>query len=306
MSTTTPTHILYGHPPRELVDVHPHAQQCSPLMLASLPLEHIPENTAASAIIHAPAGTVERRYSFALALRALAIGAPLTALAANDKGGSRIAAELQAFGCKVVSESRKHHRMVTTTRPATVHGIHETLTAGGLQPHPAHGLWTQPGVFSWDKLDAGSALLLGHLPTFTGRGADFGCGIGVLSAAVLRSPTVTELTLVDIDRRAIIAAEKNIADARAKFMWADIRNGDIALSGLDFIVMNPPFHDAGIEEKTLGLAFLTRAAAMLKTGGQCWITANRHLPYEALLAKHFSRTTLITEVDGFKIFHAEK
>jgi 16S rRNA (guanine1207-N2)-methyltransferase len=304
--TTTPTHILYGLPPRDLVDIHPDARQCSPLILGSVHLADVPPASAASALMLAPPNTIERRYFLARMLTALAVGAPFTALAPKDKGGSRIAAELENFGCNVASDSRSHHRIVTTTRPATLSGIDEAMAAGDLQQHPTHGLWTQPGVFSWDRIDAGSALLLRHLPRFTGCGADFGAGIGVLSRAVLNSPTVSELTLIDIDRRATMAAQKNISDPRAQFMWADIRTSDIPLANLDFIVMNPPFHDTGIEDKTLGQAFITRAASMLRIGGQCWLTANRHLPYEALLAKLFSRSTLITEADGFKIFHAEK
>jgi 16S rRNA (guanine1207-N2)-methyltransferase len=305
MSDSAP-HILYGLPPRDLVPIPADAQQCSPLLLGSLRLADIPAASAANAIIYAPPNTLERRYVLARALAALAVDAPLTALAPKDKGGSRIAAELEAFGCSVVDESRSHHRIVTTTRPKTLHGIEDAIAAGGLHQHPTHGLWTQAGVFSWDRIDAGSALLLTHLPSFSGIGADVGCGLGVLSRAVLASNSVSQLTLLDIDRRAIQAAEKNITDSRANFLWADIRASDLALANLDFIVMNPPFHDAGIEDKSLGLTFLTRAAGMLKTGGSLWCVANRHLPYEAAFEQYFSRCTLVTEADGFKIFHAEK
>lgn len=275
-------------------------------MLGSLNLADIHASSASSATIYAPPNTLERRYVLACALAALAVGAPLTALALKDKGGSRIAAELESFGCNIVDESRAHHRIVSTTRPTTLHGIEEAIAAGGLHQHPTHGLWTQAGIFSWDRIDTGSSLLLKHVPIFTGMGADFGCGIGVLSRAVLASNSVSELTLIDIDRRAILAAKTSITDSRARCLWADIRTSDLGLSNLDFIVMNPPFHDTGIEDKSLGLAFLTRAAAMLKTGGSLWCVANRHLPYEAAFEKYFSRATLVTEADGFKIFHAEK
>ncbi|MFZ4540668.1 MAG: class I SAM-dependent methyltransferase, partial [Rickettsiales bacterium] len=164
-------------------------------------------------------------------------------------------------------------------------------------------LWTHPGVFSWDRIDVGSALLLKHLPALSGRGADLGAGIGVLALQVLKSPKVSELTLVDIDRRAITSAQKNISDARAQFVWADVRT--LALQKLDFVVMNPPFHEVGIEDRTLGQAFITCAAAMLKKGGQCWLTANTHMPYEALLAQHFVRVVLVDTADGFKIYRAE-
>ena len=57
------------------------------------------------------------------------------------------------------------------------------------------GLWSQPGVFSWNRIDPGSALLAQTLPALSGKGADFGCGVGYLAHTVLASPAVTHLTL---------------------------------------------------------------------------------------------------------------
>lgn len=304
--TDSKTHIIYGQPPRELVEIRVGVAQVSPLVPGSTALESFAAGSLASAVIYAPPGTLERRYVLAQALQALTVGAPLTALALKDKGGSRIAAELKNFGCEVVDESRKHHRIVSTTRPSELQNIAEALADGGLQQYPSHGLWTQPGVFSWDRIDVGSALLLKHLPQFAGCGADIGCGIGVLARAVLASKNVGELTLLDIDRRAIEAANRNVIDPRAQFIWADMRANDLPASDLDFVVMNPPFHDTGIEDQTLGQRFIERAAAMLKKGGKCWLTANMHLPYEALLAKYFVHVELIDQVDGFKIYRGEK
>lgn len=298
-------HLLYGHPPLTLVSVPAGAVQCSPLVIGSARMMDFPAHSVASATIYAPPSTRERRYVLARALSALAVGSPLAALAPKDKGGNRLVAELEAFGCIVTSESRQHHRIAHTTCPALLHGVAEAIAEGGFQQHPAHGLWTHAGVFSWDRLDAGTALLLKHLPTLRGTGADFGCGLGGIAQVVLQSPEVQQLTLIDIDRRAVGAATRNIPDSRAHFLWADIR-APLALENLDFVVMNPPFHEAGLEDKSLGQAFIARAASVLKSGGACWLTANRHLPYEALLDQHFSRTTRVAEADGFKIYHAEK
>ena len=70
--------------------------------------------------------------------------------------------------------------------------------------------------------------------------------------------------------------------------------------------MNPPFHEAGIENQVLGQTFIQRASAVLKRGGECWLTANRHLPYEAILKPLFRRVTLIKEADGYKIYQGLK
>lgn len=300
----TNPHALYGILPPHLL-AHAAGEQYSPLIPGSPKLEACAEASLAGATLLAPPGTIERRYTLALALRALEPGATITALAPKDKGGSRIAAELRRFGCDVAETSRNHFRICTAARPAELQGIAEALAEGSVQQHPSHGLYTQPGVFSWDRIDAGSKLLLAHLPHFSGHGADLGCGLGVLSAAILASAAVQSLTLLDIDRRAVEAAQRNITDPRAAFVWADIRRERTQVP-LDFVVMNPPFHDSGIEDKALGQQFIERAASWLKPGGQCWLTANRHLPYEALLASRFSQVRLVAEENGFKIYAAEK
>ena len=142
------------------------------------------------------------------------------------------------------------------------------------------------------------------LPRLSGRGADLGCGIGVLAHPVLASDAVTELALVDTDRRAIEAARRNAADPRVRHLWADART--IALERLDFVVMNPPFHAAGEEDKGLGVAFIRKAAASLRTGGHLWLVANKHLPYEAVLKSAFKRVTPLAEANGFKVMLAVK
>lgn len=297
---------VYGLPPSDLADVPAGAVQFSPLIPGSASLERQREASLDAITLLAPPGTIERRYALALGLRALKSGAPFVALAPNDRGGTRLRKELQAFGCAVDERARGHHRIVTATRPHRLTGIDDAIAAGGPRFDDEIGLWTQPGVFSWDRLDPGTALLIEHLPVLAGRGADFGCGIGILARAVLAADAVSELTLVDIDRRAIECAEHNLDTPRARCLWADLRDPHPALADLDFVVMNAPFHDAGQEDKGLAQAFVRRAADSLRNGGVCVMVANRHLPYEAVLKSLFKAVTPIVETGGYKIYEARK
>ena len=43
---------------------------------------------------------------------------------------------------------------------------------------------------------------------------------------------------------------------------------------------------------------------MLRPGGRLWLTANRHLPYEAVLTEAFRRWTEIAAAAGYKIIEA--
>ncbi len=297
---------IYGKPPSDVVETPPNPVQFSPLMPGAAELESQDEGSLASMTMLAPPGTLERRYTIALALRAVAPGGAIIALAPKDQGGTRLRKELQAFGCTIEETARRHHRIVICARPDRLIGIDEAIAEGG--PRLVHdlGLWSQPGVFSWDRIDPGSALLLDHLPTLSGRGADFGCGIGILTHAVLKSAKVAQMTLIDIDRRAVQAAQHNLDDPRVRFQWADVRDPNPELGQLDFVVMNAPFHDTGTEDRGLALSFVKRAAEALRNGGVCWLTANRHLPYEVAMQPLFKRIDLKVETGGYKIYEAHK
>ena len=295
----------YGLPPSDLVTLSAAPQQFSPLVPGALSLEAQPHGSLNGLAMLAPPGTIERRFVLAHALVALQPGAQLVALAPKDKGGSRLRQDFELLGCQFSETARRHHRIVEAVAPADPAALEAAIQDGSPTFLDDIGLWSQPGVFSWNRIDPGSAVLLDHLPPLSGQVADFGCGIGVLSKAVLTSAKVTQLTMVDLDRRAIEMAKRNITDDRAQFVWADVRALPTLLT-YDCVVMNPPFHEGGLENQALGQSFIMTAARALKNGGICWLTANRHLPYEAILKPLFRRVTLMAEADGYKIYQAQK
>jgi 16S rRNA (guanine1207-N2)-methyltransferase len=297
---------VYGFPLLDVVDVPGGAVQVSPLVAGSTDLADLADGSLDEIVIQAPAGVAERRYVLAQALRALKVEGRLTALAPKDRGGLRMNKELTAFGCTIGESAKRHQRICVTLKPATVTGLDGAIAEGAPRRLDGDGLWTQPGVFSWDRLDPGSALLLKVLQPMSGVGVDLGCGIGILSHTILASPKVTKLTLIDLDRRAVEAAKRNVNDPRVEVLWADARRGADLLTGLDFVVTNPPFHEAGGEDKGLGQAFIKSAAAMLRKSGVLWIVANRHLPYEAVLNEHFRTVRPAADAGGFKVYEARK
>ena len=294
---------VYGAPPEDLVEVPSGAVQTSPLVPGAGTLEGLKDQSLDAFVVAAPPATLERRYVLAQALRALKPGGELIALAPKDRGGRRLKAELESFGCEVEDEGRRHARICRTTRPMDPENLDMAIAEGALR-EVAPGVWTQPGVFSWDRLDPGTERLLEHLDGLSGVGADLGCGLGVLSRRALRSPEIKTITLVDIDRRAVEAARRNINDPRASFVHGDVRS--VPLEGLNFVIMNPPFHAGGLEDRGLGQTFIRRAAAALRRGGRLFMVANIDLPYEALLEELFARVTPLEKGGGFKLFEAVK
>ena len=292
------TSILYGRPPA-VFDPPADATQTSPLIPGSADLAEMAAASLDAATILAPPGVLERRYVLALALKALKPGGRLDVMAPKLKGGSRLGKELRELGLEPVESAKAHHRRCELVRPETVTGLDDAIEAGTARLVPGLDAWSQPGVFGWDRVDGGTALLAANLPPLKGAGADLGCGFGALA-----SPAVTSLDMIDLDRRAVECARRNVEDPRARLHWADARTVD--LTDLNFVVMNPPFHDGGAEDKALGQAFIRKAAAMLKKGGVLWMVANRHLPYEAELNAAFARVRPVADQGGYKVFEALK
>jgi 16S rRNA (guanine1207-N2)-methyltransferase len=279
--------------------------QCAPTVVGSNRLEDLATGSFRDFSVLAPAGTIERRYVLAQALRALAPGGQLVAMALKTRGGARLRAELEAFGCEVAERAKAHHRICHCARPDSPVGVDSAISAGAPRLEPTLGLCTQPGLFSWDRIDPGSALLMRSGEPLSGAGADLGCGYGALSISVLESTKVTALALIDIDRRAIDAARRNVTDARASFHHADARDW-AAGAPLDFAIVNPPFHAGGREDRGLGQGLVAAAAKALRRGGICRVVANVALPYEAAMAADFASVRLVAREGGFKVIEGRR
>ena len=168
----------------------------------------------------------------------------------------------------------------------------------------APGFVTRPGVFSADGVDPGSAMLARYLPErLPTRIVDLGAGWGWLAAQALAHEGVEVLHLVEADHAALQSARDNSADPRAQFHWADARDFRLA-EPVNGVSMNPPFHSGRQADPRLGAAFIASAARLLTGAGRLWMVANRHLPYETVLAEYFAKVTEIGGDTRFKVIEA--
>lgn len=174
------------------------------------------------------------------------------------------------------------------------------------RPSQVAGFQTLPGVFSADGPDRGSVLLAGVLPAKLGsKVADLGAGWGFLAAEILKRPGVKRLDLVEAEADALDCARVNVTDERARFHWADA-TGWRPETLLDAVVMNPPFHTGREADAGLGAAFIRAARRMLAPDGSLWLVANRHLPYDAVLAESFLMVQDVAGDGAFRVIHATK
>lgn len=166
------------------------------------------------------------------------------------------------------------------------------------------GFVTQPGVFSATAPDRGSVLLAAALPVkLPARVVDLGAGWGYLSRAILARDGVAALDLVEAEDAALACARLNISDPRAAFHWADAASFRPA-QPVGAVVCNPPFHTSRDADPSLGIAFLVAAHRMLSGSGALYLVANRHLPYDRILAPLFRDVEVIGGDTAFKLTRA--
>jgi 16S rRNA (guanine1207-N2)-methyltransferase len=200
--------------------------------------------------------------------------------------------------------SKAHGKLIWLTRPEVLPpAIADWIPAPTVTED---GHVTAPGGFSAEAPDRGSELLVALTPPLKGRVADLGAGWGYIAAEVLAEQAeIAQLDLIEADHAMLEAARANVDDPRARFHWADATRF-APDEPFDAILCNPPFHAGRRADPALGRAFIAAAARMLKPAGKFVMVANRHLPYEAALKEAFATGRMLGELEGYKLYEADK
>jgi 16S rRNA (guanine1207-N2)-methyltransferase len=237
----------------------------------------------------------------------LAPEARLLLYGGNDEG-IRSAAQMLASLCGAVDTvaSRGHGRILAARRPADPKAIRGEL-----------GQWRRlsrvciagegrdwisyPGLFAAGRIDAGTQLLLANLPQLPAgaRVADFGCGSGVIAAALAGQPDL-RLDLIDHDSLALLAAKENVP-AGQTILAASLKG---AKGRWHAILSNPPLH-AGTAESHVALrALIAEAPAHLLRAGTLHIVLQRRLSVEALLRTHLNEVRIVADNGRYRVWSA--
>ncbi|PDQ20413.1 methyltransferase [Mesorhizobium sanjuanii] len=203
----------------------------------------------------------------------------------------------------------KHHGIAFWFRRTAAAEVAAALRAGNPDLVLEGRFHTAPGMFSFDKVDNGSRLLVENLPVdLRGNIADFCAGWGYVAAELAaRSPGISGLDLYEADFASLEAAKGNVGKGTVepRFFWIDLLSEAVERR-YDVIVMNPPFHRSRAAEPEIGAGMIRAAAKALKPGGRLFMVANRQLPYEPVLAAAFSSHAEIARDGMFKIFAARR
>ncbi len=200
------------------------------------------------------------------------------------------------------SQSGAEQRVLPLKRP------YESLTP--IIDCTAGQLFSKPGLFGWNKIDRGSALLSQHLKDFFAAFTtppqsllDLGCGYGYLSVMAAQRQTKNTLRIVATDNcaAATTACQKNFA---AFNIDGEVIADDCASSvssTFDALLCNPPFHQGFKTDTRLTEKFVETAAQRVKDTGRALFVVNQFVPLERIAQTVFARSEKIAQADGFKL-----
>ncbi len=163
-----------------------------------------------------------------------------------------------------------------------------------------------PGVFSQQKLDIGTALLLANLPTkMSGKVLDFGCGAGVISCFVGKHYPDTELSLLDVSALALRSAQETLSLNGLTGKVFPSNSLSQVTEKYQHVVSNPPFHQGVKTHYQASEDFLSGINKSLLVLGDITIVANSFLRYQPIMQAHIGDTKVITKNQGFTIYQAQ-
>lgn len=276
-----------------------------------------------AALIRLPRSREAFDFTLAACLTRLRPGARVLVYGAKDEGIVSTARRMEEVLKKVYTEANaKRCRVQVGTAVATGSSTlagwrseEEVEIAGERRPWVSY-----PGTFAKGGIDAGTALLLEHLPApgelpaapgdgpggsgavgHAGAVVDFAAGTGVVAAALRRVHPSSPVVMVEPDAVARAAARENVPGA--DFLHPPYWQSEGPYRA---IVSNPPYH-AGKEE-TLDVIeeLIWKAEEALLPGGELRIVVQRRLPVEAILRDGFHHVEVVADGGPYRIWRARE
>ena len=191
----------------------------------------------------------------------------------------------------------------------------------GRSPYPDHftvetdrefEISNNANLFSRDKLDFGSRLLIENMPISDHYQhiADLGCGNGILGLIAASLNPQAEMLFVDESYSAIVSARQNFETAFAGQRIAEFRVTNcfqgVDENTIDLVLNNPPFHQQHSVGDSIAWQMFKDARKVLKTRAELWVVGNRHLAYHAKLKKIFGNCQQVASNGKFVVLRSIK
>jgi len=199
----------------------------------------------------------------------------------GDALAKRLAAELSS---PIEVESKARCKFILFNSEAVGELRKRPYNHSSYVKHDSRTYSTHPALFSWSEPDKGSLffekLLLESDECISGKGADIGCGWGMLGFSLLHHvPQIESVTFLDTERYAIHAVERSIEhfgyEQRANALWGDVRQWNTP--EFDWIVSNIPYHSGRSTDYVMQIEFVRGLMRGLHRSGVAYVLAH-HIP----------------------------
>jgi len=167
-----------------------------------------------------------------------------------------------------------------------------------------YDFFSDNNIFSKNKLDFGTKLLLESLSNINGDVLDVGCGYGAIGIFIALN-FKTEVDMIDINKRAIHICKKNIEEyslKNANVFYSDVYEN--ISKKYDFIITNPPIR-AG---KKVVYEILFNSFNYLKENGKLIFVVRKEQGAKSIikdLEKEF-QVSIINKKSNYFIISVEK
>ena len=269
----------------------------------------VPEQPFEAAVVFLPKARELTNYLLN-ALASRLAGRELFLVGEKRSGIEAAAKQLSPFGRARKLDSARHCQLWQVTVEDAPQAVSLESLAQHYEVEMEDGplkVVSLPGVFSQGRLDRGSALLLENIDKLpSGNLLDFGCGAGVLGAAVKRRYPHNNVIMLDVDAFATASTRLTLA---ANGLEAEVMTGDgidAAPMGLSTILSNPPFHVGVHTDYQATENLLRKARQHLKSGGELRLVANAFLKYQPLIEEHLGVCAIKAQGNGFRIYRAKR
>ena len=264
-----------------------------------------PAGAYTAALLRLPKSREEQVMITHQCLAALSPEGRLIVYGGNDEGIRSFQKTLGEIGTVTTLATRGHGRVLELLRR------HVTITlAGRLADWRERGdaakPWiSYPGLFAGGAPDPGTLLLLAHLPALSAldKILDYGAGPGAIAAAICLKYPVTQLTLLDNDSVALVAAGENVAGAT--MVLGDSLDA-MQSKRFDLIVSNPPLHVGFMEDTTALQRLIASAPVHLTTKGTLMMVVQRRIALDRSLAATFATVDIVADDGRYRVWRAGK
>ena len=249
----------------------------------------------------------------------LKLGGKLYLAREKRQGVKSLISDAEAlFGNVVTIDIRNKERVALFTKQSREMGDISWIKIPGIIP----GSWnefqatiqgytftlkTLPGIFSYNRIDDGTRLLLDHLEVSKDSVVlDIGCGYGIIGLVASRLGA-QHTDLVDTD---LFALESTLENVRVN----NIKNVRVIPSDLvesvvnesyNLVVSNPPFHTGVSTNYDMARALIENTKYILAPGGKILLVANKFLRYDQNMKEIFGNAEVLYQSNRYHLIMSE-